>query len=662
MAGYAVWRQVEALEQVEGRPLVVRRGPASSTGSNLQATITPAPATTQCPPCQILVSAGDGGMSRVFWWNSTLDLTLDTVSVVVTQYNSTAITRTTTVFGDVNSLDPLNITEVQNLRYSFDNQQYPGQPGIILVNDTKGVVEGSLSFPYPTSYLVAPGYDYYTQIASGPRYDEGCPAGQSLSGDSNCVCRLATVDLHMNVIDDKIFSKTATRLSQTFYATMTPDGQPNLEQQLSNNIIDFDVALFSSWLASVNPRPPKFESCYFPAVFVGPPALKVPVSALTATISTTVTGTQHYSWTSATPALGASTVIPAETSRVEAFNMDKPTATPEAAPSSAPLVAADRGDAANDQSIQTALPPDILSGDSTDVLGSSSEYVIESRMNAHGEGSQAFGLPISIAVGESIAIDKPYSQPLPTQDLSKTPVLPFLGSAYTMESSSIFVIDGQTLTPGGTVTISGSVVPVPALTEPHGQSSPQQTIVTMPVMYLGSSPYLMDTSSNFVLDGQTIAPGRAITISGTAISRPSGDSLVVLGGKTETLSQVVMTMGAHKVDSPSLESGMAFGPDIDGSTSIRNASAPASSTLATPTVERTETASDGIATAGSLTAESLGKGPVPSRPTASGGAESPVNPADSENFQYTASASALRSVRWVTFGLCVGLCLVARVI
>ncbi len=76
----------------------------------------PAPATTPCPPCQVLVSAGDGGMSRVFWFNSTLGLTLDTGSVVDTQFNSTAITRTTTVLGDVNTLDPRNITEVQDLR------------------------------------------------------------------------------------------------------------------------------------------------------------------------------------------------------------------------------------------------------------------------------------------------------------------------------------------------------------------------------------------------------------------------------------------------------------------------------------------------------------------------------------------------------------------
>ncbi|CAO1597850.1 MAG: hypothetical protein LQ349_004542 [Xanthoria aureola] len=374
-------------------------------------------------------------MSRVFWFNSTLGLTLNNVSVVVTQYNSTVITRTTTVLGDVNTLDPRNITEVQDLRFSFDSQQYPGQPGIILVNDTKGVVEGSLSFPYPTSYLVAPGYDYYTQIASGPRANDGCPAGRSLSGVSNCVCRLATVDLIINDIDTKFFSKNATRLSQTFYATMSPDGQPNLEHQLSNNIVDFDVALFSSWLASISPRPPQFESCYFPAVFVGPPALKATVSALTATTTTTVTGTQHYSWTSATPALGASTVIPAETSKYEAVNMGKHTVTPEAAPSSEQLLAADRDESANDRSIRTfaTLPPEILSGDSTYVLDSSSGYVMESKTNAHGKDSQAFGVPISIAVGESIAIENPYSQPSPAQDLIKTPVLPFLGATYTMD-------------------------------------------------------------------------------------------------------------------------------------------------------------------------------------------------------------------------------------
>lgn len=135
----------------------------------------------------------------------------------------------------------------------------------------------------------------------------------------------------------------------------------------------------------------------------------------------------------------------------------------------------------------------------------------------------------------------------------------------------MFVIQGQTLTPGSTVAVSGSVVSAPPLIEQHGQSSPQQTVVTTPVMYLGSLTYIMDKSSNFVLDDQAIAAGRALTILGTTVSRPSGNSLVVLGGNTETLSEVVMTLDADKFNASSSETGLAFGHVIDGSTSIGNA-------------------------------------------------------------------------------------------
>ena len=81
----------------------------------------------------------------------------------------------------------------------------------------------------------------------------------------------------------------------------------------------------------------------------------------------------------------------------------------------------------------------------------------------------------------------------------------------------------------------------------------------------------MDKSSNFVLDDQAIAAGRALTILGTTVSRPSGNSLVVLGGNTETLSEVVMTLDADKFNASSSETGLAFGHVIDGSTSIGNA-------------------------------------------------------------------------------------------
>ncbi|CAL8575540.1 hypothetical protein XPA_001459 [Xanthoria parietina] len=120
-----------------------------------------------------------------------------------------------------------------------------------------------------------------------------------------------------------------------------------------------------------------------------------------------------------------------------------------------------------------------------------------------------------------------------------------------------------------------------------------------------------------------------------------------------------MTLDADKFNASSSETGLAFGHGVDGSTSIGNAPVTVSSKPASPTVERTETALDGIATAESPTAKSLGKGSLPSRPTASGGAESPVNPADTDSFRSTASASAFRSSPWVTFGLCVSFGLIA---
>ncbi|KAL8644285.1 MAG: hypothetical protein Q9226_007843, partial [Calogaya cf. arnoldii] len=494
----------------------------SSTESNLQATITPAPATTQCPPCQILVSAGDGGISRVFWWNSTLDLTLDTVSVVITEYNSTAITGTTTVHGDIDSLDPENITEVQDLKFSLVQQQYPGQPGIILVNDTKGLVEGSLSFPYPTSYLVAPGYDYYTQIASGFRDDDGCPAGQSLSGDSKCVCRLATVDLgrNLNLEDDEIFSKTAFRLNQTFYSTMTPDGQPNFEYQLNNNIVDFDVALFSSWLASINPQPPQFESCYFPPVLVGPPALKVPVSALTATITTTVRGTDKYSWTTATPALTASHELPAATSVAATNRKNEPIDKPEPAPGMDPSGSTIASDAPKDPQLEHWPGP-------------SSDYVIASKVLTEGDDdSKTNGTPLSIADGDAIVFTGTSNQFSPEQGLIPTPVVSIFGSIHTLDKSSNLVFEGQTLTPGGALTVSGSVISVPIIADTVSGQILAQTVTQTPVVSFLGSTYTMDKSSNFVVEGQTITPGGALTVSGGVESLP-----VIESSPAETLVQ-----------------------------------------------------------------------------------------------------------------------------
>ena len=461
-------------------------------------------------------------------------------------------------------------------------------------------------------------------------------------------------------------------------------------------------------------------------MFVGPPALKVPVSALTATITTTVSGTERYDWTTPTPALTPSHELPAETSAAATIKEDDPNSNAQTAPDMDPFIGQSLSGASKDPETRTlASPPsEIVSGRSTYTLNPPSNNVVASKMrpgsdddpekvgtqmalpneddivfsgasnhlppkqsaidmsimpisgstytmdkspNIIVEGqtitpgglvtvsgsvisvptiadSEPTAFPINptpivsfhgsiytadqssniVVEGQTVAlggaftvsgnvISVPTMQPIqPPQNSISTPVMSFLGSTLTMDMSSNFVFGGETIKPGSAVTISGSILSVPHLNGPQGQSFSQQSVVTIPLLSFRSSTYIMDMSSTFILGGQTIAPGGAITISGTAISRPTGDSLVVVGGVTKTLSELVTTR------------------DIQAS----------------PTVEATDIAAGASVTAGNP------EEPSSVTPTASAGADGLINPGD---FESTASANAIRLLSVVMSGLCIGL-------
>ncbi|KAL8770612.1 MAG: hypothetical protein Q9209_003680 [Squamulea sp. 1 TL-2023] len=305
--------------------------------------------------------------------------------------------------------------------------------------------------------------------------------------------------------------------------------------------------------------------------------MKVPVSALTATFTTTITGTQHHSWTSATPALGASTSIPAESTYVEQPKTGEPTATPDATPEDVAsdlglLGAATSSEIVNSQNVRILASPQskIISGGLTYTLGSSSEYVIASNTVAQSKDSKHLGIPISLASGKSIAFDRPFSQSSSQHDLFTTNILPFLGSTYILDISSKLVVGRQTITPGGIVTILGSAVSVPSVVEFHARPIPEQSMVSTPVISFAVLTYTMTASANFILHGQTIRPGGVVTVSGTVLSRPSGGSLVILGGVTQTLSKVAMTLGADRSDGSVFPSGSASGIIVDDDPLDRN--------------------------------------------------------------------------------------------
>ena len=82
--------------------------------------------------------------------------------MTVNQYNNTAITTSSTIHGNVDSLNASTLTQtdflVELLSAGFEhgNLQY-GSFFVGIANATQGKVDGSVTIPYPTPYLAIDG-------------------------------------------------------------------------------------------------------------------------------------------------------------------------------------------------------------------------------------------------------------------------------------------------------------------------------------------------------------------------------------------------------------------------------------------------------------------------------------------------------------------------
>ena len=146
-------------------------------------------------------------------------------------------------------------------------------------------------------------------------------------------------------------------------------------------------------------------------------------------------------------------------------------------------------------------------------------------------------------------------------------LLTFGGQTYTADSSSDFLVAGQTLTPGGKITVSGTVIseaPVGSGIVVVGSSTQVLSHSPVPgapssaaIMTFNGKTYTADAASDFVVEGQTLTPGGMITVSGTPISEAPGGTGVVIGSSTERLATATI--------SPSVMVFEGAAPSIRGS-------------------------------------------------------------------------------------------------
>lgn len=179
-----------------------------------------------------------------------------------------------------------------------------------------------------------------------------------------------------------------------------------------------------------------------------------------------------------------------------------------------------------------------------------------------------FSLPAG-ASGSSVVINGV------TQSVGKAPSLPVLSlngqsiSATVVGGTTAFVVaPGQTLTPGGSLVVSGTTLSMPAtgsgsVVVVNGVTSTlgnDGSITAAPALTVNGKTFsasVVDGTTQYSLGpGTTLKPGEAVTISGTTFSLdPSGTALVV-NGKTSSIpktpaSNTASTTGSAKKSSSS---------------------------------------------------------------------------------------------------------------
>ena len=555
----------------------------SSLSSKVPSTITSAPSVlpaasnVTCPQCQVI--ARFGPLSVALWWDKTLNLTLDTISVLVTQYNNTAVTRTTTIYQDVSSLNISTMTEAQSLAFSVlepIDPEYEAN-GFALNNGTNAFVDGSFSVAYPTPFVGIQGFEYISVTKQDPQCPKGLQSGQfDDNTDNSCVCMMQS---YMDNPDSLRFATTSQiTLSSTYYELGNTHPVGNDLGSPMEGPIQINNVSYSNFIESVlgSEGFNKYRSCAFLAAGVGPPALMIPVAALTGTTTATVKSAGNYGQPSPKPGSPIAPIGPPQTTTpaapalvpvVEPKPEKKPQpesstkavmAPPNPTPDAIPLVPI--VNSPNPGKISPSTPNPAITPAGNSDTGQANGNAIQPAVGSssgskNGEsnaGAQPVaGLPSDNGNGEDV--NKGDTNPIPEAAVA----ISYAGSSIYPDTSSYYnVPQVGRLSPGGSPVTTNNVVyslaPSANALVSNGQRIALTTFAAaVPnankqaaavALTFGGATYTADSSSNIVVAGQTVVPGApAIVVSSTPISIAPGVNVAVVGGTTQSLSPVQPT-------------------------------------------------------------------------------------------------------------------------
>lgn len=200
------------------------------------------------------------------------------------------------------------------------------------------------------------------------------------------------------------------------------------------------------------------------------------------------------------------------------------------------------------QLLPTAAPvvtvaPEIVVGGTTFTGNSGSSFVIGGQTLAPGSVITVSGTTISLNPSGGSVIINGNTEPVITLPVTIGPLLTVGNTVYTAISGSSYIIAGQTLTPGGTITVAGTTIslgPSASYAVINGATetlSGPAALITPPPITIGNGVFtaIPGTGTTYLIGGSALTPGGVITVAGTTISLSPGATAVVVNGVTTTL-------------------------------------------------------------------------------------------------------------------------------
>jgi hypothetical protein len=180
--------------------------------------------------------------------------------------------------------------------------------------------------------------------------------------------------------------------------------------------------------------------------------------------------------------------------------------------------------------------------------------------------------------------------------LGTIPALVLGGTTYAATSavSGGYIFGGQTLTPGGVITVNGHTISLAAggtALVIDGSTSfinAPASITSPPELTINGHTYDANAGTTFTIDGQLLSPGGVITVDGTTISLAPGATAIVINGKTTTLfpatatPKAVSALGTKSATTTPKPSGTLSG--IATATTTKKGAAPAFASVSTVVV------------------------------------------------------------------------------